>query len=169
MLFCSEVWEKGQMVLWVCLSVERFFCLYSSCVEQVPSLFYPKQMLPLPADTRSPSLWCHGASSQSEWVEILSSAWQLCCNERRGKILSPRLVVLLLNFLCWVFSMFFLSVGWVQWHWPVFEEHQIDAKAIFLDTKTLSSICIQRALLNRWCPELMSLNSFWSCWNFEKL
>lgn len=61
----------------------------------------------------------------------------------------------------------FLSVGWEEF--SALASFWNDAEAIFLDTNTLSFICILKALLNRWCPELMSLNSFWSCWNFKEL
>lgn len=76
---------------------------------------------------------------------------------------------------CWIFYVgssqcfFFFRCRVSSVHWSLFEEQRIDVKDVFLDTKTSVLICIQKALLNRWCPELMSLNSFWSCWNFEEL
>lgn len=155
-IFCCSVWrcEKWDRCFYGCVWVWRD----SSCVEQVPSLFYQNKC--------SPSQLTHDAhlsdvtvlpANQSE-LRSFSCAAMLQWEER-GNPLST-LGCADAEFFYVGSSQCYLGVGWVQWHWPLFEEHWIDAKAIFLATKTLSSICIQKALLTRWCPELMSLNSF---------
>ncbi len=137
--------------------------------ESVEIILVLSKFLPCSTKTNAPPPSWHMVpiSLMSQCFQPIRGSWDHL-GERRGKILSPRLVVLMLNYVCWVFSMFYrcrmssvtLASFWRELNW---------CKGQFLATKTLSSICIQKSLLNRWCPELTSLNSFWSCWNFKEL
>lgn len=171
--FCYSVWrcEKRYRWFYVFAWVCRDFSVYVLCVLSkflpcsTQNKCFPSQLTYDPCLSDVTVL----PANQSEFRSF-RLPWQLCCSERRGEILSTLCCAAPEFFMLGLLNVF-LSVGWDEFSALVLflKMHWIDSKAIFLGTRKLSFICIQKALLNRWCPELMSLNSLWSCWNFKEL
>lgn len=122
--------DRWFMGVWICVCVERFFCVYILCVELVPSLLYPKQMLPLPADTRS--RLCDVTvllANQSELRSLhLPDSYAAVRGEGKSS-LQAKLCC------CWTFYVGSSECFFYKWrmnsvHWSLLEEHQIIANVM---------------------------------------